>query len=56
MGPKHKTILVGEELNLTCDVIGTPTPSVVWTKDDVGLELNQRIQVCFVKCFNILRY
>lgn len=52
MGPKQKTILVGEELILPCDAIGTPTPSIAWTKDDISLELNQRIWVCFVKYFN----
>ncbi|XP_025414853.1 peroxidasin homolog [Sipha flava] len=45
MGPKQKTILVGEELILPCDAIGTPTPSIAWTKDDISLELNQRIWV-----------
>jgi hypothetical protein len=52
MGPKQKTILVGEELILPCDAIGTPTPSIAWTKDDISLELNQRIWVCLIKYFN----
>lgn len=44
-GPNQKTVLVGEQLKLTCEVVGNPNPSIIWAKDDITLELSQRIQV-----------
>lgn len=45
MGPTHKTALVGDRLELTCEAVGTPKPSITWFKDDINIELNQRIEV-----------
>ncbi|XP_050432514.1 peroxidasin [Adelges cooleyi] len=44
-GPKQKTLLEGEQLKLSCDVVGTPKPHITWNKDDIGLEPSSRIQV-----------
>lgn len=43
--PNHKTVLIGEQLKLTCEAIGTPKPSITWTKDDIIIEPSDRIQV-----------
>lgn len=45
VGLNHKTVLVGEQLKLACEAIGTPKPSIIWAKDDINLESSQRVQV-----------
>lgn len=47
MGPTHTTVLAGDRLKLTCEAMGIPKPSIIWAKDDINLELNQRIEVRF---------
>lgn len=47
MGPVQKTVLVGDQLTLTCDAIGVPKPSVTWAKDDINVEFGDRIQVWY---------
>ncbi|XP_029346758.1 peroxidasin [Acyrthosiphon pisum] len=43
--PENKTVLVGEELQLSCKAVGDPEPLITWAKDDINLELGQRVQV-----------
>jgi len=43
--PGHKTVSVGEQLRLACEAVGVPQPSITWAKDDINLELGQRVQV-----------
>eukprot|EP00102_Acyrthosiphon_pisum_P022727 XP_016659937.1 PREDICTED: peroxidasin homolog isoform X2 [Acyrthosiphon pisum] len=43
--PENKTVLVGEELQLSCKAVGDPEPLITWAKDDIYLELGQRVQV-----------
>lgn len=45
VGLNHKTVLVDEQLILTCEAIGIPKPIISWAKDDINLEISQRIQV-----------
>lgn len=45
VAPNQKTVLVGDQLTLTCEAVGTPKPSITWAKDDINLERNERIQV-----------
>lgn len=45
--PGHKTVSVGDQLRLACEAIGVPEPSITWAKDDISLELGERIQVRF---------
>ncbi|XP_008185071.1 LOW QUALITY PROTEIN: peroxidasin [Acyrthosiphon pisum] len=45
MEPGHKTVSVGEQLQLACEAVGVPEPSITWAKDDINLELGQRVQV-----------
>lgn len=47
--PGHKTVSVGEQLRLACEAVGMPEPSITWAKDDINLELGQRIQVRFTR-------
>jgi len=37
--PKSTTALEGDQFSLTCDAEGNPDPTIIWTKDDVPLEL-----------------
>lgn len=37
--------MIGEQLRLTCEAIGIPKPSITWAKDDISLEVHDRIQV-----------
>ncbi|CAI6349510.1 unnamed protein product [Macrosiphum euphorbiae] len=43
--PENKTVSVGEQLQLSCKAVGNPAPSITWAKDDIDLELGQRVQV-----------
>ncbi|CAI6356978.1 unnamed protein product [Macrosiphum euphorbiae] len=43
--PENKTVLVGEQLQLSCKALGDPEPFITWAKDDNDLELGQRVQV-----------
>ncbi|XP_016662878.1 leucine-rich repeat-containing protein 24-like [Acyrthosiphon pisum] len=43
--PENKTVFVGEELQLSCKAVGDPEPLITWAKDDIYLELGQRVQV-----------
>lgn len=43
--PGHKTVSVGEQLRLACQAVGVPEPSITWAKDDINLDLGQRVQV-----------
>ncbi|CAI6356796.1 unnamed protein product [Macrosiphum euphorbiae] len=43
--PENKTVLVGEQLQLSCKALGDPEPFITWAKDDIDLELGQRVQV-----------
>eukprot|EP00102_Acyrthosiphon_pisum_P009632 XP_003248070.1 PREDICTED: leucine-rich repeats and immunoglobulin-like domains protein 1 [Acyrthosiphon pisum] len=43
--PENKTVWVGEELQLSCKAVGDPEPLITWAKDDIYLELGQRVQV-----------
>eukprot|EP00102_Acyrthosiphon_pisum_P022725 XP_016659935.1 PREDICTED: leucine-rich repeat-containing protein 24-like [Acyrthosiphon pisum] len=42
--PENKTLSVGEELQLSCKAVGDPEPLITWAKDDIYLELGQRVQ------------
>lgn len=50
LGPNQKTVMVGEQLKLTCEAIGIPKPSITWAKDDISLEVHDRIQVLLEQC------
>ncbi|MBO8695503.1 immunoglobulin domain-containing protein, partial [Staphylococcus aureus] len=39
------TVSVGEQLQLSCKVVGDPEPYIMWAKDDINLELGKRVQV-----------
>eukprot|EP00102_Acyrthosiphon_pisum_P013333 XP_008182869.1 PREDICTED: peroxidasin homolog [Acyrthosiphon pisum] len=43
--PENKTVSVGEQLQLSCKAVGDPEPFITWAKDDIDLELGQRVQV-----------
>ncbi|XP_029345651.1 peroxidasin homolog isoform X12 [Acyrthosiphon pisum] len=43
--PENKTVSVGEQLQLSCKVVGDPEPYITWAKDDIDLELGKRVQV-----------
>ncbi|XP_029346444.1 peroxidasin homolog [Acyrthosiphon pisum] len=43
--PENKTVSVGEQLHLSCKSVGDPEPFISWAKDDIDLELGQRVQV-----------
>ncbi|XP_016659684.2 peroxidasin homolog isoform X3 [Acyrthosiphon pisum] len=43
--PENKTVSVGEQLQLSCKAVGDPEPSITWAKDDIDLELGQRVRV-----------
>ncbi|XP_016661832.1 peroxidasin homolog isoform X3 [Acyrthosiphon pisum] len=43
--PENKTMSVGERLQLSCKAVGDPEPSITWAKDDIDLQLDQRVQV-----------
>ncbi|XP_029345652.1 peroxidasin homolog isoform X2 [Acyrthosiphon pisum] len=43
--PEKKTVSVGEQLQLSCKVVGDPEPYIMWAKDDINLELGKRVQV-----------
>ncbi|CAI6343726.1 unnamed protein product [Macrosiphum euphorbiae] len=43
--PENKTVSVGEQLQLSCKAVGNPEPFITWVKDDIDLELSQRVQV-----------
>ena len=43
--PENKTVSVGEQLQLSCEAVGDPEPFITWAKDDINLELGQRVQV-----------
>ncbi|XP_029346418.1 leucine-rich repeats and immunoglobulin-like domains protein 3 isoform X13 [Acyrthosiphon pisum] len=45
MAPENKTVSVGEQLQLSCKAVGDPEPFITWAKDDIELELGQRVQV-----------
>ncbi|CAI6344916.1 unnamed protein product [Macrosiphum euphorbiae] len=43
--PENKTVLVGDQLQLSCKAVGNPEPFITWAKDDIDLEPGQRFQV-----------
>ena len=51
--PKNVSLISGSTLNLTCDVIGDPAPSIYWEKkpssDVGGAELRNRNATLFIR-------